>query len=266
MQRDFVTSKTVFPLEVGRFHKRLKKAGFPLAGLDIVKDFRSQSFQIEDYGKMVSEEMTKLAERDNLNIVIANSVGTISTLLAVASKIQKARQNGFNSQLDNLPAEFRLPKMLILVDPIFDGLTTVAQTYLEKLKEIYHYKDIPGLKELYADSEFLSQFRWLIDEVKDDLSLTVCLNGQAGENFVACPFAAVKKTRFDALAKKLGIDRRIEEEFAVNLQGNDGMCREGTVKAFWPKSRWLKSPINKIGGDLMLALFKKASKLSVNRT
>lgn len=243
---EFPVTRNVFKGNMGRFFREIEEAKLNLRGIDILDEYYRPDFKVVDYGQMVDKKMSELAEKGELEIVIANSVGTLSTLWAVAMRIKRAREKGHDPYNPESPAAFRLPKMLILVDPLFDGLTTVAETYIKLIRQIYSLKTVPGLDDLFPNSYFLNDLKNLIEEVREDLPLTITLNSQVGKGKIASPFAAVDKIDFDPIAEKLGIREKIEEELLINENGNDGMCKEGMVKDLWPDDRWFE--LRRLGG------------------
>ena len=203
-------------------------------------EYLRPDFRIGHYGQMVDEKMTRLAAADELEVAIGNSAGSLATMWAVAMRIKRARNADYDPYDSRPPPNCRLPKLLIFIDPLFDGLSIVAETYLKLIGKLFPLKTVPGLEETFADSHFLSDLRRLIEEVREDLPLTIVLNGQAGEGNVACPFSTVKIEDFKPIAKKLGIEQEIEQEFGLDPNGNDGMCKEGPVKNLWPKDKLIE--------------------------
>lgn len=236
-QTGFPTNRNIFKRSIDSFLEEIEKAGFSVSGLDMFDEYLQPDFKIGHYGKLVDEELTKLARLGELEVVIGNSAGTSAVMWAVGMRIKRTRNAGYDPYDLKSPPNYRLPKLLIFIDPIFDGLTIVAQTYLDLIRQLFPLETVPGLEDMFVGSHFLDDLSRLIEEVSDDLPLTIILNGQAGEGYVACPFAAVARADFDPVAKKLGIEAEIEAEFELDPNGNDGMCKEGTVKNLWPKGR-----------------------------
>lgn len=204
------------------FTADMHRMGVPPERLEFVPNMLERDFHIRRYTEAANDRMTERAREGTLDILVGHSVGSLAALESVALRIDQATREGLApNAIPNDRPDLALPKLIVLVDPLLGGLTPIAQTYLDYSKQSDPRHAVPGLLELYPNSDYLVALRAMLTAYSDQLPPIIVLDSQVGPGWVACPFAALPQERFAPIATKLGIPNVSTHDDGMGIAGID---------------------------------------------
>lgn len=213
-----VRSTAIFSSD-NHFVSGLRNVGIAVDTLEFLPHTLDRNFQIHQYTHAIDTMMSDLARRHRLDVVVADSVGTLATLEAIVIRLDRHEP---------------IPRLLVLVDPLLGGLTDLAQWYLRASHQTTRAHPRRGLMELLPDSDYLVGLRNALVYVQDELPSTIVFQGQTTPTHFSLPFISLPKKYLEPLFDRLHIDLSSD---------NDGMGRKGPEEEIWPEGKITRIPI-----------------------
>ncbi len=203
---------------------RAVQSGYSPATIDFLKKILSSNFQVMDYVKAVDEALDELFKLRNVEAVFAQSLGTVAVLYALAQRIKDGK---------------KVPRLLILVDCIANGLSLPARNFLRLSGQLK--KPLPAVCDLLPRSVFLRSLWSVLNQVQDKFPKVIVFAGDVGQNFFAVPFGASANKKILQIAKRVNFSQKggdgAVDPFGARLLVEK---KDGELTALLPKARVVK--------------------------